>query len=61
MEFDWVARFHETILTVKSVLSSEIYEISSFQLVLQGKITVLPFSLGFTRMTDVDNPQSSMF
>ena len=39
MKFDGVARFFETIPTVKSVSSSEIYENSEFS----TGITVLPF------------------
>ena len=40
MKFDGVTRFRETIPTVKSVSSSEIYENSGFS----TEITVLPFS-----------------
>ena len=39
MKFDWVTRFRETIPTVKSVSSSEIWKNLRFS----TEITVLPF------------------
>ena len=41
-KFDWVANFHETIPTVQSVLSSEIYKNTNFSPDYFGK---LPFCL----------------